>query len=139
MRLTILSAGYGFLAGIVAALVLWLMELVLHLVWSKPEPRWYIFTMIMVGGAILAFLRHWYAGLALNEQINGVRHPEQQKRRNTAFLALMAIVAVGFGGAIGPEPVDIPTHPDDSDNEDRAIEASIGASGASRSVHNGAQ
>jgi len=103
MRLTLLSAGYGFLAGIVAAFVLWLMELLAHFIWSGPETRWYIFTMIMVGGMILAVLRHWYAGSGLNEQIAGARMLESQKRRNTAFLAIMAIVAVGFGGAVGPE------------------------------------
>ena len=103
MRQALLAAGYGLLAGVVAAIVFWLMTLVSDFVWSGPEARWYIFLMVMVGGAIIALLRHRHTGTDLSEQIVLARSPQGQKQRNTAFLALMAIVAVGFGGAIGPE------------------------------------
>lgn len=103
MRQTLLAAGYGFLAGIIAALVLWLMGVVSHLVWSGPQARWYIFLMIMAGGALIAVLRHWHAGEELSEQMAHARTPQQQKRRDTLLLAAIAVIAVGFGGAIGPE------------------------------------
>ena len=103
MRQSLLAATYGFVAGAAAALVLWLMGFVSKLVWSGPDGRWYVFLVIASGGVIIALLRHWYAGEGLSEQIDAVRRPHEQKHRNALLLALMAIIAVGFGGAVGPE------------------------------------
>lgn len=103
MRLGVLAALYGLIAGAVGAMVLWLMGLVSKLVWSGPESGWYIFLMVMTGGALIALLRHIDNGEGLAEQIADLRSPGQNARRNAAMMAVMAIVAVGFGGAIGPE------------------------------------
>lgn len=103
MRLGVLAAAYGFIAGAVAALVLWLMEAVRHLIWSGPDARWYVFGAIMLGGALIAALRHLHEGETLAEQMAELRAPGAQMRRNAALMAAMAVIAVGFGGAVGPE------------------------------------
>lgn len=103
MRLGLLAALYGLAAGASAALVLWLMGLVTHLVWSGPDARWYIFAVVMAGGAIIAGLRHVYHGETLDAQLQDLRDPARIKRRETLLIAAMAVVAVAFGGAIGPE------------------------------------
>ena len=52
-----ISGFYGFLAGIVAAIVLWVMFGLTDLIWSFSDARWYIFAVIMAGGALIAGLR----------------------------------------------------------------------------------
>ena len=103
MKQGIWAAAYGFVAGTVAAVVLWLMGVVSDLVWSGPDARWYVFAAIMAGGCIIAMLRHLYAGRDLQQQIENARSPQNGNVRDTAILAVMAVVAVGFGGAVGPE------------------------------------
>lgn len=104
MRQTLIAALLGLMAGAVAAVVLWLMAQVSALVWSGPDARWYIFAAIMAGGGLIALLRHSYEGEGLSQQIAETRGPRQHDQwRNMALLAAMGIVAVGFGGAIGPE------------------------------------
>lgn len=99
----LISVLYGFVAGMTAALVLWGMGLVSRLVWSGPDTRWYIFAVILVGGGIIALLRGGSDGLALSQQIEMAGKPASTQMRKTGILALTAIVAVGFGGAVGPE------------------------------------
>lgn len=103
MTTALLAAVYGFIAGLMSAVVLWAMGLVSAVVWSGPEAGLYIFAAIMVGGIVIAALRHVSEGQTLAEQL--VQTPAQglTKVKATAILALSAIVAVGFGGAIGPE------------------------------------
>lgn len=103
VKLAALAASYGFVAGAMAAVVLWFMNLASRLVWSGPDARWYVFAAIMTGGIIIAVLRYLYAGPDLQQQIENARRPHDGRVRNTAILAMMAVVAVGFGGAIGPE------------------------------------
>ncbi|WP_315927655.1 chloride channel protein [Mesorhizobium sp. SP-1A] len=104
LRTVLLAALYGFVAGAAAAAVLWLMGLVSGMVWSGSRPRWYVFVMVMAGGVLIAVLRYWYVGEGLSEQIEkATRRADAQKARDALLLALMAIVAVGFGGAVGPE------------------------------------
>lgn len=104
LRTTLLAALYGLVAGAAAAAVLWLMGVVSDMVWSGSRPRWYVFVMVMAGGMLIAVLRHWYAGEGLAEQIEATtRRAHARKARDALLLALMAIVAVGFGGAVGPE------------------------------------
>lgn len=107
---------YGFAAGAVAAIVLWLMLSVQSLLWSHnlADRPGYIVAMIMAGGGLLALLQYMrHGGTA---QDGGVREQladlplraagkagQLNKRRDIALLALSAIVAVGFGGAVGPE------------------------------------
>lgn len=103
VKLAALAASYGFVAGAMAAVVLWFMNLASRLVWSGSDARWYVFAAIMTGGIIIAVLRYLYAGPDLQQQIENARRPHDGRVRNTAILAMMAVVAVGFGGAIGPE------------------------------------
>ena len=103
MRLGTLAALYGFVAGCAAALVLALMGVVSRLVWSGPDARWYIFAVILAGGAIIAALRHLSQGETLDQQLSNLRDPVRHTRRDAAIMAAMAITAVAFGGAVGPE------------------------------------
>lgn len=102
-RQLILALGYGGVAGAVAALTLWLMQQLSSLIWSGPETRLYIAAIIMTGGAIIALLRHWYAGEGLAAQIAQGPPTSREQVRNIALLMAMAVVAVAFGGAVGPE------------------------------------
>lgn len=103
MRSACLAAGYGFVAGMVAALVLGLMEIVSLVIWSGPQGRWYVFAMIMTGGVLIAALRHWHQGAGLSAQMESIRHPAAPRHREAVLMGLMAIAAVGFGGSVGPE------------------------------------
>lgn len=103
MRLSALAGAYGFVAGGAAAFVLWLMQKLSSLIWPDAVSPWYIFAVIMAGGTLIALLRHWYSGESLAAQIADARDPEAGRWRDTMLLAAMAIVAIAFGGAIGPE------------------------------------
>lgn len=74
-----------------------------HLIWSVSDARWFIFAVVLTGTLLIAGLRHLYEGASLAEQISGASDSGPNRHRNAALLALMAIVAVAFGGAIGPE------------------------------------
>jgi H+/Cl- antiporter ClcA len=102
-RQGLLAGTYGFVAGIASALVLWLMSVVSKWIWSGSDEPWYVFLAIAAGGATIALLQFWHAGQPLSAQIEGVNAPQAPNRRDALLLALMAIVAVGFGGAVGPE------------------------------------
>lgn len=103
MKLGLWAALYGFAAGAAAAIVLWLMEVVTDIVWSGHDSRWYIVAVVVTGGILIAILRHWHDGLDLAEQINAARSPAANMHRSTIAMAAMAIIAVAFGGAVGPE------------------------------------
>lgn len=62
----------------------------------------------MVGGLLLAGLRSRSNEMNLDEQIADAADPVGLHRRRTAVLGLGAVIAVGFGGAIGPEAGLIP-------------------------------
>lgn len=105
IRSTALAIGYGGLAGAVAALVLWAMQQMTALVWSGEEVGWEIAIRVMAGGVLIAVLRFWDDGQPLAQQIESATHPETGKGnlRNASIMSAMAIIAVSFGGAIGPE------------------------------------
>lgn len=101
---------YGFAVGAIAALTLALMQRVQHLLWSTEQASspWYIFAIIMAGGTLLAWLQHLrHNGTAhdgdMESQLATLHSATTAKRRDTLLIALSAIVAVGFGGAVGPE------------------------------------
>lgn len=107
MRLGTLAALYGFVAGVTAALVLWLMGQVTHLVWPGSDARWVVFLVVLGGGGLIALLRHRHEGhqedKSLAAQLAGMRNARADRRRSALRMAAMAIVAVAFGGAVGPE------------------------------------
>ncbi|GAB3301006.1 hypothetical protein EK0264_00285 [Epidermidibacterium keratini] len=94
---------FGALAGAVAALTFQLMRLVEDLVWSVSDAGWYIPIAIGIGGILIAALRSHAAGSDLEQQIREAADPAHLRRRKVALLGASAIIAVGFGGAIGPE------------------------------------
>lgn len=100
-----IAAVYGFLAGAVAAAVLAAMFGLSDLIWHGVGSRWYIFAVIMLGGVLIAALRHWTQGheADLAQQLRDARDPVATRQRLVLCLAASAIVAVAFGGAIGPE------------------------------------
>ncbi|MCG7424360.1 chloride channel protein [Kocuria rhizophila] len=98
-----IAVGQGILGGAVAAVTLGLMHSIQHAIWSSTDARWLIPLIILTGGAILAVLHHWAADEGLIEQVSDAADPVSLHRRRTAFMALRGVVAVGFGGAIGPE------------------------------------
>lgn len=59
--------------------------------------------VIVTGGVLLALLHRWAADEGIVEQVSDAADPVGLHRRRTAFLALRGVVAVAFGGAIGPE------------------------------------
>ena len=78
-----------------------------HVLWSSAwASPWanapgYIFAVIMLGGVLLAGLQYLQENLARGAG-SKVQQAAQQ-RRKIALVAASAIVAIGFGGAIGPE------------------------------------
>lgn len=102
-RLVAIAIGYGALAGAVAALTYLLTTILTDLVWSVSDARWYVFAAIMVGGVLLAVLRPRIDASSLDLQLTEAADPRRLRWRRTAMLGAAAIVAVGFGGAIGPE------------------------------------
>lgn len=102
-RPVLIATVYGALAGAVSAVALALMHGLQHLVWSVSDARWYVVAAILVGGILLAALRSHSEDADLDAQIAAAADPVSLHRRKTALLGVSAIIAVGFGGAIGPE------------------------------------
>lgn len=84
-----------------------LMEHVQHLLWQNPYAQGPLYTIavIMGGGLLLSLLYRLNATAPsdLNAQLQQAHDPLRQKKRATLLTALIAIVSVGFGGAVGPE------------------------------------
>lgn len=96
------AVGYGLVAGAVTGVTFFLMRTLQHLVWDHSQARWYTVAMVMLGGVLIAFLRHYSLEADLDDQFDP-RGPTSGQWRRTAVLGLSAVVAIGFGGAIGPE------------------------------------
>lgn len=101
VKVLAVGCGWGACAGVIAALTLRLMTGLQHWLWQWSQARWYIFGLVLLGGGILALLRHRTGEGDLDSQLE--ENPKQFRWDQTAFLALSAITAVAFGGAIGPE------------------------------------
>lgn len=106
-RPALIVGGYGALAGVMAAMTYILMEHVQHLLWQNPYAQGPLYTIavIMGGGLLLSLLYRLNATAPsdLNAQLQQAHDPLRQKKRATLLTALIAIVSVGFGGAVGPE------------------------------------
>lgn len=106
----LIATVYGLAAGAIAALVFALMNGVQHLLWSHPhgDRPLYIIAIIMAGGALIALLHHLRhqgspADGGMQQQLDDLHGTLQFKKRDLLLIAASAIVAVGFGGAVGPE------------------------------------
>lgn len=101
-RAYLVATGYGMLAGAVTCVTFFLMRGVQHLVWDERSQWWYIALMVLLGGALIAALRRVSLDADLDEQVDP-RRVEPRQWRRIGLLGLSAVIAVGFGGAIGPE------------------------------------
>ena len=70
---------------------------------ALPDTRWVILPVMVAGGAAIGLTRLMAAGPDLEDQIAEARDPQAVHRREAFWVALGAICAVAFGGAIGPE------------------------------------
>jgi len=94
----------GLAAGAIAAVTYWVMILLQTTLWGAlPDTRWVILPVMVAGGAAIGLTRLMAAGPDLEDQIAEARDPQAVHRREAFWVALGAICAVAFGGAIGPE------------------------------------
>ncbi len=103
LRMLGIAVGYGAVAGMVAGLTYVLMTRLQHFIWSFSDAHWYIFVMVLVGGILLALLRKNFDLDDLQSLITRAEDPRSLQWQKTLILAISAIIAVAFGGAIGPE------------------------------------
>lgn len=144
MRSLALSLGYGAVAGAVTALTLSLMHTLTDLIWSVSAARWYVGLAIMVGGGLIALLQHLDKGEPLSVQLADAREGKPLKFKTLAILAGVAIISVGFGGAVGPEAGILAIVAELSalvcyllarDQADRQLIAAVGAAGSMGAIY----
>ncbi len=102
-RPVVIATVYGAVAGVVAALTFVLMHVLGDLLWSVSDDWWYVAAVITLGGLLIAALRAHVEVADLDAQIAAAADPVPVRRTKLLALAVSAILAVGFGGAIGPE------------------------------------
>lgn len=98
---------YGFAAGALTAVTFFLMKGVQHLIWDHGfldggAAPWYTALVVALGGALIAWLRPLALEGDLDQQLDPGAVRASHWRR-IAVVALSAVLAVGCGGAIGPE------------------------------------
>jgi H+/Cl- antiporter ClcA len=104
LELGLLAVVLGLAAGAIAAVTYWAMILLQGMIWgSLPDSRWVILPVMVAGGMAIGLTRLMAAGPDLEAQIAQARDPQALHRREAFWVALGAICAVAFGGAIGPE------------------------------------
>ncbi|QWW20214.1 chloride channel protein [Schaalia sp. 19OD2882] len=97
-----IAVGYGFIAGAVAGVTFFLMKTLQHLIWDHNRAWWYTVVVVMLGGVLIALLRNYSVEADLDDQLDP-QGPASGQWRRIAVLAMSAVIAIGFGGAIGPE------------------------------------
>lgn len=102
-RTSAIAIGFGAIAGIIAAVTLKVMLWLQKLVWGVSDASWYLVVAILVGGVLIAGLRRVSEEANLEQEVALTADPVHLHRRRIGFLAVSAIVAVAFGGAVGPE------------------------------------
>lgn len=98
----------GGFAGLIAILTFQGMLGLQRLIWDTGAPvdgvgPVRIIVTILCGGALLLVLARVAPSESMDELLAGAERPWLQSRRTILVTALGAIVAVAFGGAIGPE------------------------------------
>lgn len=105
-RVGLVAVGFGFLAGVGAAVTFAVMKALSWLVWEAPgvgDRWWYVVCAVVLGGILIALVRPFSDDMNLRAQIAAAEELTNVRRRKVALLGLSAVIAVGFGGAIGPE------------------------------------
>lgn len=104
MRLTLIAVVLGAATGAAAVVTFLGMIALQEVIWSRAlDYRWLILPLTILGGALIGWTRSQAAGAEIESQIATARSPERAQLCETVWIALGAILAVGFGGAIGPE------------------------------------
>ena len=103
MRLIFLSSLYGVLSGAVTALCLWAMKNLQSLLWADLRDPWQIGAVIVTGGTLIALVRHWLPAGSVQQLLHEVQDPIEHQSRWVLAVILTAVLAVAFGGAVGPE------------------------------------
>ena len=104
LRLAVLATLLGAAAGGLAAFTYLAMIALQQTIWTPVgDARWPILPLVLIGGALVGWTRLQAQGPELEEQLEETRHPNQIQLHMTFWVAIGAIFAVGFGGAIGPE------------------------------------
>ncbi|WP_125099377.1 chloride channel protein [Leucobacter chromiireducens] len=94
----------GGFAGLIALLTFQGMLALQRLVWgAEAAGPLRIFLTILCGGALLIALARIAPTESMDELLRDAERPWLRSRRTITVTALSAIVAVAFGGAIGPE------------------------------------
>jgi len=94
----------GAASGAIASVTYLAMILLQEAIWSRAfDLRRLILPITALGGVLIGLTRLKSRGSALEAQIAQARRPERTHLRETFWVAVGAIIAVGFGGAIGPE------------------------------------
>ncbi len=104
LGLPLQAIALGAATGAAAALCYLTMIALQEQLWSRVgEARWMILVVTLSGGALIGWTRLQAPAPGLEAQIAAAQSPEHLRLRQTFWVALGAIIAVGFGGAIGPE------------------------------------
>jgi H+/Cl- antiporter ClcA len=104
LRLTLSAIALGAACGAAAAVTYLGMILLQQAIWTAAgDLRWMILPITVLGGALIGWTRLNATGYEIERQIADARRPERIHLRETFWVGLGAIFAVGFGGAIGPE------------------------------------
>ena len=98
----------GGLAGLVALLTYQAMMLLQRWIWETGAPAEgagpvRIVLTILTGGALLILLARISPSESVDELLDDSEHPLGRSPRKIIITALVAIVSIAFGGAIGPE------------------------------------
>lgn len=104
IRLSLCAVLLGAAAGAAACVTYLAMIALQQAIWSNAgESRLLILPLTVLGGVLVGWTRLQGPGIGIEGQIAAARSPEATRLRETFWLGLGAIFAVGFGGAIGPE------------------------------------
>ncbi|SDJ95396.1 chloride channel protein [Aliiruegeria lutimaris] len=106
MRIAIIALLISFVAGALAALTLKGMLFLEETLWhnSIAGSPFYIVVTCTIGGVLVGITRIGSNRVeSLSTQIEAASNPLTIKRRQVLLIGLGAILAVGFGGSLGPE------------------------------------
>lgn len=94
---------YGLLAGAVTGVTFALMKGFEHVIWHNHEDPLFIFVIVAIGGVLIALLRTHILDIDVNAQMHLEASTQQRRWKAIGLLGASAIIAVGFGGSLGPE------------------------------------
>lgn len=108
VRPTITAILMGAVAGLIALLTYQAMMALQHLIWTTGAPDGdvgvvRIIVTISCGGALLILLSRISPSESMDDLLRDSDNPRGRSQKKILTTALVAIVSIAFGGAIGPE------------------------------------